>query len=370
MRIPLTRPYITQEIKDKVCEVLDSGYITEGVVTQEFEQSVGDYIGCEHAIAVTSCTTGLEVALRALGVGHGDEVVVPDYTYPATASVVAIVGADIILVDVDPKTMLVDYDALESSITPRTKAIIPVSLFGNPLDYDRLEAIKEKHGVYIVEDAACSIGAEFKGIKVGNLADISVFSLHPRKFITTGEGGIITSNNSEWVEWMKSYKRFGTGAHKAGLSAEFSHIGTNYKLSDILAAVGLVQMSHIEPLLDRRLQLSQNYLDLLERQEHVIIPETTAHGKHSRQSFCVLVKNRDEVMNQMRETGIEVQIGTYALHMHKAFNKHRNCHIAGDMNGSKYVFEHCLTLPLYHDLRTNDQEYVVEQLIKTIGDNK
>ena len=368
MRIPLTRPYITQEIKDKVCEVLDSGYITEGVVTQEFEQSVGDYIGCEHAIAVTSCTTGLEVALRALGVGHGDEVVVPDYTYPATASVVAIVGADIILVDVDPKTMLVDYDALESSITPRTKAIIPVSLFGNPLDYDRLEAIKEKHGVYIVEDAACSIGAEFKGIKVGNLADISVFSLHPRKFITTGEGGIITSNNSEWVEWMKSYKRFGTGAHKAGLSAEFSHIGTNYKLSDILAAVGLVQMSHIEPLLDRRLQLSQNYLDLLERQEHVIIPETTAHGKHSRQSFCVLVKNRDEVMNQMRETGIEAQIGTYALHMHRAFNENPVCHINGHMKGSKYVFEHCLTLPLYHNLSTDDQEYVVDQLIKAIGD--
>jgi dTDP-4-amino-4,6-dideoxygalactose transaminase len=281
---------------------------------------------------------------------------------------VAIVGADIVIVDVDPKTMLVDYDALESAITPRTKAIIPVSLFGNPLDYERLRGIKEKHGVYIIEDAACSIGAECKGIKVGNLADISVFSLHPRKFITTGEGGIITSNNSEWIEWMRSYKHFGMEAQESRTVTSFSRIGTNYKLSDIQAAVGLVQMRHIKPLLDQRLQLSRNYLDLLARQEHVIIPETTAHGKHSRQSFCVFVKNRDEVMHQMRETGIEVQIGTYALHMHKAFNANKNCHIAGDMSNSRYVFDHCLTLPLYDAMTAADQEYVVSQLIETLGD--
>ena len=363
MRIPLTRPYITQEIKDKVCEVLDSGYITEGKVTREFEQAVRDYIGCGHAIAVTSCTTGLEVALRALGVGHGDEVVVPDYTYPATASVVAIVGAHIVIVDVDPKTMLVDYDSLESAITSRTKAIIPVSLFGNPLDYERLWAIKEKHGVYIVEDAACSIGAEYKGVKVGNLADISVFSLHPRKFITTGEGGIITSNNSEWVEWMKSYKCFGTGAHKTGLSAEFSHIGTNYKLSDILAAVGLVQMQHIDNLLEQRLKLSQNYIASLAGQKSVVIPKTTQHGKHSRQSFCIYVKNRDEAMQQMREMGIEVQIGTYSLHMHKAFNENSNCKILGDMTNSRYAYDHCLTLPLYNEMTEVEQKYVVKELL-------
>ena len=367
MDIPLTRPFITQEVKDKVCEVLDSGYITEGKVTQEFEQSVRDYIDCEHAIAVSSCTTGLEVALRALGIGRDDEVVVPDYTYPATASVVAIVGAHIVIVDVDPKTMLVDYDALESAITPRTKAIIPVSLFGNPLDYERLQAIKGQHGVYIIEDAACSMGAEYKGIKVGNLADISVFSLHPRKFITTGEGGIITTNNSEWVEWMRSYKRFGAGVQKAGPSADFVRIGTNYKLSDIQAAVGLVQMRHIESLLKQRLQLSRNYLTFLAGQENVTIPETTAHGKHSRQSFCVFVRNRDEVMQQMRESGIEVQIGTYSLHMHKAYNKNTNCKIGGKMKGSKYAFEHCLTLPLYHDLTESDQEYVAGQLIKVIS---
>jgi len=367
MRIPLTRPYITQEIKDKVCEVLDSGYLTEGDVTREFEESVRDYIGCEHAIAVTSCTTGLEVALRALGVGPGDEVVVPDYTYPATASVVAIVGAHIVIVDVDPNTMLVDYHALESAITPRTKAIIPVSLFGNPLDYERLRAIKERHGVYIVEDAACSIGAEYKGVKVGNLADISVFSLHPRKFITTGEGGIITSNNSEWVEWMRSYKRFGVEDIQARVGSRFERIGTNYKLSNIQAAVGLVQMKYISELLNKRQLLVNNYVDLLKDNGEVGFQQVSQFGTHSYQSFCIFVKDRDTVLHNMREQGIEVQIGTFSLHMHKAFKENPSCHINGDMKGSTYAFEHSLALPLYHDLSIDDQEHVVEKLVEIIG---
>jgi dTDP-4-amino-4,6-dideoxygalactose transaminase len=366
MRIPLTRPYITQEVKDKVCEVLDSGYLTEGNVTLEFEQTVEKYIGCAHAVAVTSCTTGLEMALRALGVGHGDEVIVPDYTYPATADVVAIVGADIILVDVDPKTMLVDYDALERAITPRTKAIIPVSLFGNPLDYERIWAIKEKYGVYIVEDAACSIGAEYKGVRVGNLADISVFSLHPRKFITTGEGGIVTSNNSDWVEWMKSYKRFGVEDIQARVGSRFERIGTNYKLSNIQAAVGLVQMKYISELLNKRQLLVKNYVNLLKDNSDVGFQQVSQFGTHSYQSFCIFIKDRDTVLHNMREQGIEVQIGTFSLHMHKAFNENPNCHINEDMKGSKYAFEHCLTLPLYHDLSIDDQEHVVEKLVEII----
>ena len=366
--IPLTRPYINQEVKDKICEVLDSGYLTEGQVTRDLERTFEDYVGCKHAIAVTSCTTGLEMALRALGVGPGDEVIIPDFTFPATADVAAIVGAEIVLVDIDPNTMLVDYEALEKAITPKTKVIIPVSLFGNPLDYDRLWAIKDKFGVNIVEDAACSIGAEFKGVKVGNSSDISVFSLHPRKFITTGEGGMVTSNNSEWAKWMDSYKHFGLGGEGLGTAATFDSIGTNYKLSNIQAAVGLVQMGHIEDLLTRRLELAEGYIAKLNGHRNVVIPKTTPNGKHSRQSFCIYVENRDEVMQKIRATGVEVQIGTYALHMHKAFNQNKNCHIIGDMPNSRYAFEHCLTLPLYHDMTEEEQEFVVTHLIKIIGD--
>ena len=208
MRIPLIKPFISENIKKSVCEVLDSGYLTEGPVTHKFENKLKEYIGCNYLHAVTSATTGLEVALRALEIGPGDEVIVPDYTYPATASVIEIVGAKAIIVDVSREDMLINFESLESSISNKTKAIIPVSLFGAPLDYEKLNMIKKKYNLYIIEDAACSIGAIYKGVKIGNQADVTVFSLHPRKFITTGEGGIITTNNEKWGNWINSYKHF------------------------------------------------------------------------------------------------------------------------------------------------------------------
>jgi len=361
-KIPLIKPYITDEVKQKVCEVLDSGYLTEGPVTKEFEEAFKKYIGCKHAIAVTSCTTGLEIALRAMNIGPGDEVIVPDYTYPATADVVAIVGATIVLVDISKETMLIDYNALEKAITPRTKAVIPVSIFGNPLDYDRLNAIKEKHGIKIIEDAACGIGAEYKGFKVGNLADISVFSFHPRKFITTGEGGMITTNNDEWAAWMESYKHFGMSVMNTREGIVFSRIGTNYKLSNILAAIGLIQMRNIEELLNERRELAGKYKDLMKGRSNIQIPKTTSSGKHSYQSFCIFIENRDRIMSRMREIGIEVQIGTYALHMHRAFVDAKQIRHHGIFDGSRYALDYCLVLPLYHGLDENDQNYVVNQL--------
>jgi perosamine synthetase len=366
--IPLTKPYITQEVKDKVCEVLDSGYLTEGAVTKEFEDVFKSYVGCRYALAVTSGTVGLELALRIIGVGPGDEVIVPDYTYPATADVVAIVGATVVIVDVNKDTMLINYDALEDAISSRTKSIVPVSLFGNPLDYNRLNAIKKRHKVYIIEDAACSIGAEYHNTRTGGLADISVFSLHPRKFITTGEGGMITTENPLWNDLMCSYKHFGIVNNDSRLTASFDRIGTNCKLSDILAAVGLVQMFHIDELLSQRRFLAQHYIELLRDHQQVKIPSVTIAGKHSYQSFCIFINNRNEVMEALREQGIEVQIGTYSLHMQKAFAENPQCRIMGDMEGSRYAFEQCLTLPLYHELTSDDQEYIVEKLIQAIDD--
>jgi dTDP-4-amino-4,6-dideoxygalactose transaminase len=363
MNIPLIKPYIDSAIKEKVLEVLDSGYLTEGSVTHLFEDEFSKYIGCEHSIAVTSCTTGLEIALRALNIGTGDEVIVPDYTYPATASVISIVGARPVIVDIDRETMLIDSERIEAAITKRTKAIIPVSLFGNPLDYEKINRIKDKYNIYIVEDAACAVGAEYKGKKAGNWADISVFSFHPRKFITTGEGGMVTTNNEKWAEWMNSYKHFGMSMNNLQReSVHFEKAGTNYKLSNLLAAIGLAQLEKIDVLLKRRREMADNYLDLLKSIEGVSIPKTTEKGKHSYQSFCIFIKNRDAIMKSMRSNGIEVQIGTYSLHMHKAFQNRKVVTLHGNFENSIYAFNHCVTLPLYHELRFEEQELIVEQL--------
>ena len=278
----------------------------------------------------------------------------------------AIVGATVVLVDVSRDTMLMDLDEAEAAITEKTRVIIPVSVFGNPLDYDRLSRIRDQYGIHVVEDAACSIGAEYKGDKVGNQADISVFSLHPRKFITTGEGGLITTNNTEWADWMMSYKHFGMGVHESRLSADFVRIGTNYKLSNILAAVGLGQMQKIDDLLARRRSLAMNYMTLLDGRRDVCIPATTPGGEHSFQSFCVFVRNRDKILRRMRGKGIEVQIGTYALHLHKAFASGEFCRLQGDLSGSRYAFDHSLVLPLFHELTFEEQAYVVENLIEEI----
>jgi len=366
MRIPLIKPFIDEYTKKKVLEVLDSGHLTEGSVTGEFESVCRDYIGCKYVIAVSSCTVGLEMALRCLNIGPGDEVIVPDYTYPATADVVAIVGAKIVLVDVNPETMLINYDALESAIGPQTKAFIPVSLFGNPLDYMRLEAVKEKYGINIVEDTAGALGAEYLGKRVGTQADISVFSLHPRKFITTGEGGLITTNDDNWASWLTSYKKFGLRPSDQAQGNAFAMIGSNFKLSDVLGAIGLGQMQRINELLSRRKELAENYIRLLNGVEGIRMPGITKGGTHSYQSFCIFVEKRDDILEDLRLNGIEVQIGTYSLHKELAFSDSSLCELRGGMAGSDYVYGHCLTLPLYHSMSEKDQEEVVNAIIHNL----
>jgi dTDP-4-amino-4,6-dideoxygalactose transaminase len=365
-RVPLMRPYLNDSIRKRVLSVLESGYWTEGPVTRELEVAFAEYIECRQAHAVTSCTTGLEAALRALEIGPGDEVIVPDFTYPATASVVLLVGATAVFVDVDPETMLIDYEAIEEAITPRTRALLPVSQFGNPLDYQKLRAIAERHALAIVEDAACAMGATYQGKPVGTQADISVFSLHPRKFITTGEGGMITLNDESLGTWLHSYKHFGMAVDGDRLTTHFEIPGTNYKLSNILAAIGLEQMKEIDELLARRRALAQNYHRLLDSETRVRRPVTTPGGEHSYQSYCLFVDERDRVLGQMREAGIEVQIGTYALHQHRAFARGPLVRHLGTLENSTACFESCLVLPLFDGLTQKQQEDVVAELKKAL----
>jgi perosamine synthetase len=361
-RIPLMKPFVNQRVKDRVCAVLDSGFLTEGPVTRELEGAFRKRIGCKHALAATSATTGLEMALRAMKIGPGDEVIVPDFTYPATADVVAIVGATAVLVDIDPASFLIDYDAAAKAITKRTKAIMPVSEFGNPLDYDRLNEIKRQYGVAIIEDAACAIGSSFRGTETGNLADVTVFSMHPRKFITTGEGGMVTTNDDTLATAMDEYKHFGISGKDASGKPSFAKVGTNYKLSDIQAAVGVVQMEYADELLETRRQLAVRYMHLLAGSSEAKTPVPTPNGRCSWQSFCVKVKGRDPLMQRMRDSGIEVQFGAFALHRQPAFQQSDWCRWSGSLAGSSQAFDEALALPLHHGVSESDLHEVVAAL--------
>lgn len=360
-RIPLIRPYINNRVKTLVNEVLDSGYLTEGPVTRQFESAVAGYTGARHAVAFTSCTTGLETALRVLGIGSGDEVIVPDFTYPATASAVQIVGATPVIVDVDRDSMLMTPDMAEEAISPSTKAIIPVSLFGLPVDHDGFSELKKKYGVWIVEDAACALGSVYNGKRTGALADLSVFSFHPRKFITTGEGGMVTTNNDQWAEALTRYKHFGMGKPDNREEMVFLSRGTNYKMSNVQAAIGLAQMEDVDTLLAERLKLADRYNRLLKSHGNIQCPVEPSNVSHSWQSYTVFVKRRDEIMHKMRSMGIEVQIGTYALHMHPAFQD-GNAKLRGQFPGSIRAFEEALVLPMYHGMTNEEQNEVIEKL--------
>jgi perosamine synthetase len=360
-RIPLIRPFINDRVKELVAEVLDTGFLTEGPVTAQFEEAVANYLEVDHAVAFTSCTTGLETALRVAGIGSGDEVIVPDFTYPATAHAVNIVGAVPVIVDVDPETMLMDLRKMEEAISPVTKAVVPVSLFGNPLNHSHLGEIKEKYEVLIIEDGACALGSSFKEQKTGVWSDMTVFSFHPRKFITTGEGGMVTTRNADWAEALNRYKHFGMGLSEEREEMMFLSTGSNYKMSNILAAVGLAQMEEIDDLLNKRRELANRYIELLAGHENISVQKTTEHGTHSYQSFAVLVPGRDKVMKQMRALGIEVQIGTFALHQHPAFQD-GGARLRGQFPGSIRAFEETLVLPMYHTMTDAEQDEVVEKL--------
>lgn len=328
--------------------------MTEGSVTREFEKNFADYVGAEYGIATTSCTTSLELALRVLGIGAGDEVIAPDFTYPITAGVAVLVGAEPVLVDVDLESRNVTADRIEKAMTEKTGCIVPVSEFGNPLKLEVYE-LAEEYGVPLVEDAACAAGAEINDTKVGTFADLSCFSFHPRKVITTGEGGIITTNSKELAEKVKSLKRFGIE------DGEFRYWGTNSKLSNIQGAIGLVQLNKIEDIIEMRIKRARRYDDLLENIDGVTSPKVRENVRHTFQSYTVYVENglRDELRVYLSEEGIETQIGTYALHLEPCFSGVKKI---GSLENSEKLYRNLLTLPMYYEMTDEEQDRVCHEI--------
>lgn len=367
----LIEPVVGEEELREIQKVLRSGWLTEGPVTQDFEAEIAQFTGAKYAIATTSCTTALELALRALHIGHGDEVIVPDFTHPATADVVSWVGADSVLTDVDIHSYNIDMDKAERAVSPKTKCLIAVSWGGNPLDYRLLKKFKEKHGLNIVEDAACSLGSEFSGRKTGTMADITCFSFHPRKLITTGEGGMITTDNQDLAEKIKCLKNFGMkSARMRTRKNEFRKVGTNYKLSDIQAAMGIAQMRKIGQITNRRIELANSYSELLENVDSIRPPSKDRRAKHVYQTYAPYLEIegiRDKVIKHLRKENIETQIGTYSLHLQKAF---RNSKKVGTLRIAEKLYKNLITLPMCHSMTLEDQKRVVNTITLLIKGKK
>ena len=355
VKVYLARPYIGNEEFEAVKRVLESRFLTEGDVTREFERRFAEYCDAKHGIATTSCSTALELALRTIGIGSGDEVIVPDFTYPVTGSVVSLVGANPVLVDVDLNSYNVTAEKIEEAITDKTKAVIPVSLFGNPLEKE-VYRISEEYGIYIIEDAACSAGSILNGKKVGSLADMTCFSFHPRKVITTGEGGMITTNNDEFAERARSLKRF--GMRNMNGQVKFVEFGTNYKMSNILSAIGLTQLEKIEKIMKIRIEKAKTYTEMLEKIDGIRPPEVRPNTRHNFQSYVCYVEKkgmRDKVREELAENGVESQIGTYCLHLEPAF---RDVKRVGNLENSEKLYYNLVTLPLHHELTLEQQEMI------------
>jgi perosamine synthetase len=355
--IRLARPDVGAEEAAAVAEVLESGHLTMGPKVGEFEALLAEACGVEHALVVSSGTAALHLAVLALGLGPGDEVLVPAYTFPATANVVAHAGAHPVLVDVDPATTNLDPERARAAVTPRTRAVIAVHLFGRPLDWEALaEAVPEE--VVLVEDAAGALGARRRGRQCGGLGRLGCLSFHPRKIVTTGEGGAVTTPDGDLAQRIREMRDH--GIDRRG-DFEIASPGLNYRLSDILCAVGIPQLRRLEELLSARERLAAAYSERLAGV--VETPSAEAGDRHGWQAYVVQLDRRDEALEALRREGIEAQIGTYALHRLGAYRDQ------GPFPGADRCYERALALPFHTRLGPEDVERVATVLDKVVSDH-
>jgi perosamine synthetase len=344
--IPLARPDVGAEEAVAVAEVLESGQLTMGPKVAEFEAELSRACEQPHAVAVSSGTAALHLALLALGIGEGDEVLVPAFTFPATANVVALAGARPVLVDVDPQTMNLDPAHVEAAVTKRTRAILAVHLFGRPLDWETLTSVVPPP-VALIEDAAGALGARRRGRPCGGLGLAGCLSFHPRKVVTTGEGGAVLCADGELADRVRALRHHGIEPRG---DFDIRVPGLNYRLSDILCAIGIPQLRRLDELLAARRRVAEAYSERLAGAAD--LPAADDGDTHGWQAYVIRLDRRDEALEALRRQGIEAQIGTYALHRLSAYRDQ------GSFPGADACFERTLALPLHGAMTENDVDRV------------
>ena len=362
MRIPIIKPVFDQHEIDNITNCLTSAYVAQGPFVAKFEQIFAAQQHVSHAVAVTSCTAALHLALLALDLGPGDEVIVPSLTWVATANAVAYVGAKPVFADVISDTYTIDPGSVVAAITPQTRAIIAVHLFGLCADMDALVAIAKEHGLFLVEDAACALGSRYGNQEAGSLGDIGCFSFHPRKVITTGEGGMLTTNNARLAERIRILRNHGCTPVASGsppwAMPDVPLCGYNYRMTDVQGAIGCAQMEKVAAILAERAQLATAYTALFADSQTVVPPFVPENCTHSWQSYVVRFKDmasRNNAAQRLANNSIETRPGTHAVHR-LSWHAHQG---AKTCPNAALCEDTSLALPLVHGMSREQQEEIV-----------
>ncbi|MGH9451925.1 MAG: DegT/DnrJ/EryC1/StrS family aminotransferase [Terriglobia bacterium] len=376
--IPIARPFLGPEEETAVTEVLRSGWIAQGPRVAEFEKLFAQYVGAEHAVAVSSCTTALHLALVAAGVGPGDEVICPSLSFIATANSIAYTGAAPVFVDIVRETYNLDPVSVEQAITPKTRAILAVHQIGLPCAMDEICRIAVRHNLVVIEDAACAIGSEYHGHRIGSpQGKFACFSFHPRKILTTGEGGMITTPDSEMAARLRRLRQHAMSVsdavrHRARqvVIESYDEVGYNYRMTDMQAAVGIVQLGRLEELLERRRYLAARYTERLQALGWMKAPHVPEGCRHNFQSYMVRLLpgapgRRESLMQSLLERAISTRRGIMAIHHEHPYQDTRWQKTLPETDAAA---EETLILPLFHQMTEEEQDYVIG-CIRDIGIN-
>ena len=367
--IPITRPFLVGTEQAAVAEVIASGWLSQGPKVRAFEQAFAERVGAAEAVATTSCTTALALALHVSGVGPGSEVIVPSHSFIATANAVWHCGATPVFVDIDPRTYNLDAELAERAVTPRTKAIMPVHQVGLPADMDAFLELAERHDLAVVEDAACAIGARYKGRAIGSLGPPACFSLHPRKVITTGEGGMITVQDPAVAERLRRLRAHGMDlsdlarhTSREVVVESYPERGWNYRMTDMQAAIGLCQLQELEHILERRRELAERYTSALAPVPFVDTPYEPPYAERTWQSYCIRLApgsrvDQGELMTLLLRDGIATRRGVMAIHLERSYAS-----AGAELPHTEAASRETLMLPLFPGLSEADQDRVIERL--------
>jgi len=369
-KIPLAKPYFNNQELKEIKKVLQSGWVSQGPKVKEFEDKVASYLGAPYVVSVCNCTAALHLSLLSLGISKGDEVLVADYTYPATGHSVVYCGATPRFVDIDKKTYNIDPEIILKKITKKTKAIIPVHTFGQPADMSPIMEIAQKYNLKVIEDAACAFGAKYHGKFAGLIGDIGCFSFHARKGITTGEGGMVVTKDKDTADLIRRLSVFGIKTawdrEKKARSFEvpiFTDIGYNYKMSDIIAAVGIAQLPKLELIIKKKQKLAKYWDEKITEIDTIKKPYVSENVRHIFQSYVALLDkkiNRNKLIWELNNRGIQTQIGTYSSCIQPVYHTKHDC------NNSIEIYNRAIALPMFYELEEDEIDNAINYLKKII----